>query len=274
MTETATPMTIAPDYSSMFAELKATFDTGRTADLAWRADQLSALERMMVECEQEFLDALRADLGKHALEAWSTEVSYVAGDAAYCRKNLRKWSRRRSVPTPMAGLPGKSWLQPEPLGVVLIIGAWNYPLQLTLAGTAAAIAAGNCAVLKPSELAPETSKAVARLVPQYLDGDCIRVVEGAVPETTALLELPWDHILYTGSGHVGRIVMAAAAKHLTPVVAGPRRPVCAVHRQEVQASAQTALTPGPLPDRVRGPEYCEVGLSLGREPERGPWFCE
>ena len=100
---------------------------------------------------------------------------------------------------------------------MLIIGAWNYPLQLTLAGAAAAIAAGNCTVLKPSELAPATSAVTARLVPKYLDKDCVRVVEGAVPETSALLELPWDHILYTGGGNVGRIVMAAAAKHLTPV---------------------------------------------------------
>jgi aldehyde dehydrogenase (NAD+) len=121
------------------------------------------------------------------------------------------------VSTPLVGQPGKSWVQPEPLGVVLVIGAWNYPLQLVLAVLAAAIAAGNCAVLKPSELAPATSDVVARRVPEYLDSDCVKIVEGAVPETSALLELAWDHILYTGGGNVGRIVMAAAAKHLTPV---------------------------------------------------------
>jgi len=217
MTEAVTPISAAPDFTSMFAELEASFESEKTLDLAWRAEQLAALERMMVECEQEFLDALRADLGKHPLEAWSTEISYVAADAKYSRKKLRKWTKPRRVATPMVGQPGKSWLQPEPLGVVLIIGAWNYPLQLTLAGAAAAIAAGNCVVLKPSELAPATSAITARLVPQYLDSDCVKVVEGAVAETTALLELPWDHILYTGGGNVGRIVMAAAAKHLTPV---------------------------------------------------------
>lgn len=217
MTEAATPMTSAPDYSAMFSGLKATFETERTMDLAWRSEQLSALERMMVECEQEFMDALGEDLGKHPLEAWSTEIATVAGDAAYCRKHLGKWARRRKVSTPMVGQPGKSWLQPEPLGVVLVIGAWNYPLQLTLDGAAAAIAAGNCTVLKPSELAPSVSEVIARRVPEYLDSECIRVVEGAVPETTALLELPWGHILYTGGGNVGRIVMTAAAKHLTPV---------------------------------------------------------
>ena len=217
MTEAATPIGIAPDYSAMFAELKTTFDTDRTRDLAWRERQLRALERMMAECEDEILAALKADLGKPAQEAWMTEISYVAEDAAYCRKRLKRWARTRRVRTPVFGQPGKSWIQPEPLGVVLIIGAWNYPLQLTLAGLAVAIAAGNCAVLKPSELAPETSKFIAKRVPEYLDSDCFRVVEGAVDETTALLELPFDHILYTGGGAVGRIVMAAAAKNLTPV---------------------------------------------------------
>lgn len=181
--------TTLPDYAPLFADLKATFETGRTASLAWRDEQLAALERMMVECEQEILEALKADLGKHPQEAWTTEVAYVSADARYCRKNLRRWTRTRKVSTPMAGKPGKSWLQPEPLGVVLIIGAWNYPAQLVLAGLAAAISAGNCAVLKPSELAPATSEVVARRVPEYLDNDCVKVVEGAVPETSALLEL-------------------------------------------------------------------------------------
>jgi len=212
-----TPITAAPDYSPIFGDLKATFEAGRSTSLAWRAEQLAALERMMIECEQEFMDALKSDLGKHPQESWATEISYVLADAEYCRKNLQRWTRKRKVPTPMVGRPGKSWLQPEPLGVVLIIGAWNYPMQLVLAGLAAAIAAGNCAVLKPSELAPATSGAVARLVPRYLDSDCVKVVEGGVLETSALLELAWDHILYTGGGNVGRIVMAAAAKNLTPV---------------------------------------------------------
>ena len=139
-----------PGYSSMFADLKATFETGRTMSLAWRAEQLSALERMMVECEQEIMDALRSDLGKHPQEAWATEISYVSVDAAYCLKILKLCAKKRKVSTPRVGKPGMSWLQPEPLGVLLIIGAWNYPAQLVLAGLAAAISDGNCAVLKPS----------------------------------------------------------------------------------------------------------------------------
>ncbi len=142
-----------------FDNLVSTFHSGRTKDLQWRVEQLTAIERMMSERENEFIGALQQDLGKHALESWMTEISYVAGDAAYCRTNLRRWVRPESISTPMVAMPGKSWIQPEPLGVVLIIGAWNYPLQLTMAGAAAAIAAGNCVIIKPSELAPATSAA-------------------------------------------------------------------------------------------------------------------
>ena len=206
-----------PDFKALFSNLTATFNSGKTRELAWRREQLKAITRMMRECENDLFDALKADLGKSAMESFTTETSYVSGDAAYNYKNLNRWTRKKRVSTPIVGQPGKSWIQPEPLGVVLVIGAWNYPVQLTLAGMSAAIAAGNCIVIKPSELAPATSALLARLVPEYLDPDCVKVIEGAIPETTALLDLPFDHILYTGGGNVGRIVMAAAAKHLTPV---------------------------------------------------------
>ena len=191
--------------------------SGKTRIFDWRREQLKAVERMMNERESELFEALHQDLGKSPMEAFTTETSYVSGDAAHCRKNMSRWSRRKRVSTPIVGQPGKSWIQPEPLGLVLIIGAWNYPIQLVLAGMNAAIAAGNCVVIKPSELAPASSALLAELIPQYLDPGCFRVVEGGVPETSALLELPFDHILYTGSANVGRIVMTAAAKHLTPV---------------------------------------------------------
>jgi aldehyde dehydrogenase (NAD+) len=206
-----------PDFSALFSNLTATFNSGKTRDLAWRRMQLKAVMKMIDERESEFFDALAADLGKSAMESFTTETSFVSTDAAYSYKNLSRWARIKRVSTPIVGQPGKSWIQPEPLGVVLIIGAWNYPVQLTLAGMSAAIAAGNCIVIKPSELAPATSSLLARLLPEYVASDCIKVIEGAVPETSALLELPFDHILYTGGGSVGRIVMAAAAKHLTPV---------------------------------------------------------
>jgi aldehyde dehydrogenase (NAD+) len=242
MTETALDRTAdtTPDFAVMFEELRGAFAADSSRGLEWRDQQLAALQRMMAECEQDIMDALAADLGKAPQESWMTEISYVAASAAHDRKNLRRWAKRRRVRTPLIGQPGRSWIQPEPLGVVLIIGAWNYPLQLTLSVLAAAIAAGNCAVVKPSELAPATSALIARLVPQYLDADCIRVVEGAVPESTALLELPFDHILYTGNGNVGRIVMAAAAKNLTPVTLelGGKTPCVVLPDADLQTTAR------------------------------------
>jgi aldehyde dehydrogenase (NAD+) len=228
-----------PDFNDLFANLTATFDSGKTQDLAWRRTQLKAITRMMNERESELFAALHADLGKCAMESFTTETSYVSADAAYSLKNLRRWARNKRVSTPIVGQPGKSWVQPEPLGVVLIISAWNYPLQLSLAGMSAAIAAGNCVIIKPSELAPATSALLARLVPEYLDPDCVKVVEGAVPETTALLDLPFDHILYTGGGTVGRVVMAAAAKHLTPVTLelGGKSPCIVLADANLEATA-------------------------------------
>lgn len=224
----------------MIDNMKAVFDSGRTRDLAWRRSQLEAVERLMLECESEFMAALAADLGKPPMESYTTEISYASGEATYCRKKLKGWTKSKRVSTPLVGQPGKSWIQPEPLGVVLVIGAWNYPVQLTLAVMVAAIAAGNCVIIKPSELAPATSALLARRVPEYLDPECINIVTGGVAETTALLELPFDHILYTGGGNVGRIVMAAAARNLTPVTLelGGKSPCVVLPDANLEATAR------------------------------------
>lgn len=206
-----------PDYADLVRRMREGFASERTLDKAWREQQLTALESMLMENEQAFLDALHEDLGKPAMEAWITELSYVTAEISHCRKKLGRWMKPRRVSTPVFGQPGRSWTQAEPLGVVLIMSAWNYPLQIALAPLVAAIAAGNCAIIKPSELSPATSRLLARHIPEYLDKDCFAVVEGAVAESTALLHERFDHIIYTGGGTVGRIVMAAAAKHLTPV---------------------------------------------------------
>ncbi len=205
------------NYSELFNNLKTVFDTGKTKDLTWRKKQMLAIEKMMSECESEIFSCLKSDLNKSELESFVTETSYISHSAAYNRKNIKKWARVKRVFTPLIGQPGKSWIQPEPLGVVLIIGAWNYPLQLTLAGMSAAIAAGNCVMVKPSELAPRTSNLISKLIPKYLDSECIKVIEGGAKETSALLDLRFDHILYTGGSNVGKIVMKAASKNLTPV---------------------------------------------------------
>lgn len=205
------------NIAATVAELRSAAASRITQGIEWRESQLDALKRMLIEQEAEFLAALAADLHKPALEAWSGETGFVASEADYARKRVRRWMKERRVRTPMLGQPARSWLQPEPLGVVLIIGAWNYPLQVTLSPAVSAIAAGNTVLLKPSELAPATSATLAKFVPRYLDIRAIRVIEGGVPETTALLAERFDHIVYTGNGRVGRIVMQAAAQHLTPV---------------------------------------------------------
>jgi aldehyde dehydrogenase (NAD+) len=215
----ATTNTAEDDFgaAAVVEDLRRAFDTGRTRSYHWRVEQLRALKALCSEREDEICDALAADLGKPRLEGFSTEVAYTIGAVDYTIKHLKKWMAPRKVPTPLVTQPGKSHIHSEPLGVVLIISPWNYPFQLCTVPLVGALAAGNCALLKPSEVTPETSALLARLVPQYLDTSCVRVFEGGVPETTAVLDQRFDHIMYTGNGTVGRIVMAAAAKHLTPV---------------------------------------------------------
>jgi acyl-CoA reductase-like NAD-dependent aldehyde dehydrogenase len=204
--------------SALVARLRATFESGLTRDLAWRALQLAALERMMRENETEIAEALRADLGKPLAESTTAEIDFVRKDAAHARKHLKHWARPQKTPTPVAIQPGASFIEPTPYGVTLIIGAWNYPVQLVLAPLVGAIAAGNCAVIKPSELAANASSLLARLIPTYLDRRAFAVAEGDATMSTALLAQHFDLIFYTGGASVGRIVMEAAAKHLTPVV--------------------------------------------------------
>lgn len=210
-TETST------DIPGAIARLRATFDDGRTADLAWRRRQLQGVIDLVRQNEQVLLDALEADLGKPAFDGWLTELLLVRDEAAYALKHLGSWAKPTKHAVPPVAQPAQAWIEPQPLGVVLLIAPWNYPLQLLLAPLVAALAAGNAVVLKPSELAPATSAAIALLVPRYLDPDAVTVVEGGVPVTTELLEHPFDHILFTGSTRVGQVVMEAAAKHLTPV---------------------------------------------------------
>jgi aldehyde dehydrogenase (NAD+) len=212
-----TPSTADLDAPALVARLRAAFETGRTRPLEWRRAQLKRLKAMLVEHEEELLDALSEDLGKHRAEAWATDVGFVVAEIDYVTRRLRRWMRPRRVHAPLLTMPARARVVREPLGVVLVIAPWNYPVQLSLSPLVGAIAGGNCAVVKPSEVTPKTSAAIARLLPEYLDTECIAVVEGAVEETQALLAERFDHIFYTGNGRVGRIVMEAAAKHLTPV---------------------------------------------------------
>jgi len=205
------------DVAAIVSRLRSTFNSGRTRSIEWRLRQLDSIYKMLIDREDEILDALHVDVGKPRIEGWIAEVGFMVKEVEHTRKSLREWMKPERVPTPLVLQPGKSEVQRQPLGVVLVIGPWNYPFQLVLAPLVAAIAAGNTVVVKPSEVAPNTSALLARLLPQYLEPDAVAVVEGAVPETTALLEQRFDHIFYTGNGTVARIIYAAAAKHLTPV---------------------------------------------------------
>ena len=202
---------------SSLAQLRSTFETGRTRSYEWRAQQLSRLHALVAENEERIIQVTNEDVGKAPVDAWGAEVADVKNGMVHLQKNLRRYMNPEKLPTPLALQPGKSVVVREPLGVVLVISAWNYPVALALNPLAGALAAGNCAVLKPSEVAPRTSALLAELIPKYLDTDAVHVIEGGVPETTELLAQRFDHIFYTGSTAVGRIIMAAAAKHLTPV---------------------------------------------------------
>lgn len=197
--------------------LREAFDRGETRPLEWRRNQLQQLKTMMSEQGDELVRALQADFGKPELEAWTSDIAIVSQECDHALKHLARWTRPEKVRTPLQQSPGRSRIVRDPLGVVLIISPWNYPVQLLLSPLVGAIAAGNCAVLKPSELTPHTSAVLAHWLPRTLDPRCFQTVEGGVAETTALLEQRFDHIFYTGNGNVGRVVMEAAAKHLTPV---------------------------------------------------------
>jgi aldehyde dehydrogenase (NAD+) len=203
--------------TSVADTLRMAYNSGHTRPLEWRRNQLEQMIKMLEENEAEFLTALATDLGKPAVEGFITDIAFVTGEVKSMIKNLKKWNRPQRVSSPLVTFPARSRLIPEPLGVVLVIAPWNYPVQLLLVPAAGAIAAGNAVVMKPSEVSIATSALLGRLVPKYMDRSAVAIVEGGVPETTDLLEQHFDHIFYTGNGTVGRIVMAAAVKHLTPV---------------------------------------------------------
>ncbi|MGX9882672.1 aldehyde dehydrogenase family protein [Streptomyces sp. NPDC002276] len=204
--------------ADIVARLRATFRTGRTKPVEWRTAQLHRLRDLLTEHGDDLAAALHADLGKSAAEAQRTEIGFTIREIDHTLDHLEEWLRPESAPVPAhLGTDATVWTQYDPLGVVLVIAPWNYPVQLLLTPVVGALASGNAVVVKPSELAPATSAAIARLLPAYLDTDAVAVVEGGIPETTALLAEHFDHIFYTGNGVVGRIVLRAAAEHLTPV---------------------------------------------------------
>lgn len=232
------------EKNRMFLKLteaqKQFFETGRTRDLAFRICQLQLLADAMRKNETVLEEALKKDLGKSAFESYATEIGFVLADIRYTIQNLQKWSAPKRVRTPLYLFPGKSKIQKEPYGSVLILGPYNYPVQLLAEPLIGAIAAGNCAVLKPSELTPHVSKAMYQIVHSTFKEEYIACVEGGVEVNQELLSQKFDYIFFTGSERVGRIVMKAAAENLTPVTLelGGKSPVIIEKTANIKEAAR------------------------------------
>ena len=244
-TETTAPAApaapaVRSDVAKTVARLRKTFATGRTRNLEWRKEQLRALKQLMVENETKIADALEKDLGRSPFEAWLADVASTSGECAYAAKNVGKWAKRRHRLLEMSQLPGRGWVEYEPYGTVLIIGAWNFPFALTLGPAVGAIAAGNTVVLKPSEVAPASSALMAELVPRYLDTDAIAVIEGDGAVSQELIAQGFDHLLFTGGTEIGRKVYEGAASHLTPVTLelGGKSPVIVSKDADIKVAAK------------------------------------
>lgn len=204
--------------NSTVTTLRQAFDSGCTRSISWRLRQLRAIERLLHENEQSIAKAVDRDLGRDAYATWLAEISTVNMESRYVRKHLRAWTKfqKSASPASFRGLIHVGH-QPTPKGVVLIISPWNYPIFLMFAPLVSAVAAGNTVILKPSELAPVTSGLIAELIPKYLDPSAVKVVEGGRHETEALIAEGLDHIFFTGSERVGKMIARAAADHLSPV---------------------------------------------------------
>lgn len=193
------------------------FQTGTTRDLAFRTKQLQLLHQAISENQDDLIKALQADLHKCQFESVALEIALCFTEINYTLKHLKSWLKPKKAAVPLTQLPSSAKVVAEPLGVVLIIGPWNYPFQLVIAPLIGAIAAGNCAIIKPSEIALHTSNFVAKLIAEYFPPEFITVVEGGKEATQELLAEKFDHIFFTGGTQIGKIIMQAAAQHLTPV---------------------------------------------------------
>jgi aldehyde dehydrogenase (NAD+) len=226
--------------SAVADQLRAAFQSGLTRPVPWRRAQLSELVWLLEREAGALTDAMAADLAKPELEGWLTDVAAVRRDIEGVIREVGSWANPRRVPVPWTLWPGRAEVVPEPLGTVLVIGPWNYPVRCLVLPLAFAIAAGNTAAVKPSELAPATSALLAELLPSYLDPQAVVVSEGGPEVADALLQQRWDHIFFTGGGRVGRLVMAAAARHLTPVTLelGGKNPAIVDHSADIEVAAR------------------------------------
>jgi aldehyde dehydrogenase (NAD+) len=215
--QTSSDAIAVPDFAPLQSEMRSTFATNRTRPIEWRLQQLRALEAGVLAHCDAIVDAVNEDLGRPKTEGLLGEVATIIDEIRFTLSNLETWATPESVSHPLIIQPGSSEIIREPKGLVLIIGPWNFPIQLCLIPLIGAIAAGCCAVIKPSEVSPKCARLTEQIVSSHLDQQCYRVVQGEVAVATGLLRVPWDHILYTGSGDIAKVVLRAAAEHLCPV---------------------------------------------------------
>lgn len=205
------------EFSSLVALQREYFNSGATRPLTFRMESLRKLQNALQSHEKLISAAMKSDLNKSAFETYMTETGIVLDEIRFHLKHLPRWVRTKKVRTPIAQFPAKSFIVPEPYGVALIMSPWNYPLQLCLEPLIGAISGGNCAVMKPSAYTPATSRAITTIIGETFPPEYLAVVEGGREQNSALLEEAFDYIFFTGSVEVGKVVMEAAAKHLTPV---------------------------------------------------------
>lgn len=205
------------DYQGVIDQQRLFFNTNTTKDISFRIKELKRLKNVLQKNEKLLYKSIYADFKKSEFETYVTELSIIYHEIDLALVKIKKWARKRKVSTGLVNLPGRSYIIPEPYGSILVIGAWNYPYQLSLCPAIAAIAAGCTVILKPSEVPSHTSKTIASLINQNFDPAFFKVIEGGVKETSDLLKVKFDKIFFTGSASVGKIIYQAAAKHLTPV---------------------------------------------------------
>lgn len=223
-----------------FYDSKAFFNTQQTKDISFRKEQLNKLSKAIKSYESDILEALYTDLGKNKVEAYATEIGITLKSIKNARKELKNWTKTKNVDTPLYLFPTKSYIKKEPYGTVLIIAPFNYPFQLVLEPLIGAIAAGNTAIIKPSELTPNVARVIKRLINETFDANYIEVIEGGIEETQTLIHLPFDYVFFTGSENVGKIVYQAASENLVPVTLemGGKSPVIVDETANIKVASE------------------------------------
>lgn len=205
------------DYQEIIARQRHFFESGKTRELSFREEQLAKLKRVLKTNEEAIYEALDKDFRKPAFESYVTEIGMLYSEIDHIRKHLKKWAKPSRVWGSLLNFPSRSYIHPQPYGISLVIGAWNYPLLLSLSPVLGSMAAGNCTVIKPSEIAQHTSRLLHSIISQNFDEGYLKVVKGDAETTQGLLNETLDYIFFTGSTRVGKIIMKAAAEQLTPV---------------------------------------------------------